>query len=224
MTFALDLLLRLVVAALCGCLIGLDRERLYWAAGMRTHMLVSLGSALFMLVSLFGFGDVLGNDAVMLDPSRVASQVVSGIGFLGAGTIILRQNVIKGLTTAASLWMVSAIGLAVGGGLYLIAVGTTLLTLLILTALKPLERRLFAAYHPQQLLVTLDREHASLQEIEKALQAAGLDFISLQLTSRPREDDHQVQVTVVQGSKSTLMAALDQLRSLPGVRQVSYDT
>jgi putative Mg2+ transporter-C (MgtC) family protein len=94
-----QVVLRLVVAAVLGGLVGLERERLEWAAGMRTHALVSLGSALFMVVSIFGFSDILAEQHVILDPSRVAAQVASGIGFIGAGTIILRREVVKGLTT-----------------------------------------------------------------------------------------------------------------------------
>ena len=116
---------RLVLAALLGSLIGLERERLQWVAGLRTHMLVCVGASLIMIVSSFGFADILGHPNVTLDPSRVAAQVVSGIGFLGAGTILLRREVIRGLTTAASLWTVAAIGLAVGGGLYTGAVAAT---------------------------------------------------------------------------------------------------
>jgi putative Mg2+ transporter-C (MgtC) family protein len=106
-----QVVLRLVVAVVLGGLVGLERERLEWAAGMRTHALVSLGSALFMVVSIFGFSDILAEQHVILDPSRVAAQVASGIGFIGAGTIILRREIVKGLTTAASIWAVAAVGL-----------------------------------------------------------------------------------------------------------------
>jgi putative Mg2+ transporter-C (MgtC) family protein len=128
----MELVLRLAVAAILGGLIGLERERLEWAAGMRTHALVSLGSALFMVVSIFGFSDILDERHVILDPSRVAAQVASGIGFIGAGTIIFRREVVKGLTTAASIWAVAAVGLAVGGGMFLAAVSATLLALALL--------------------------------------------------------------------------------------------
>jgi putative Mg2+ transporter-C (MgtC) family protein len=127
-----ELVLRLAVAAVLGALVGLERERLEWAAGMRTHALVSLGSALFMVVSIFGFSDILNERHVILDPSRVAAQVASGIGFIGAGTIIFRREVVKGLTTAASIWAVAAVGLAVGGGMFLAAVCATLLALALL--------------------------------------------------------------------------------------------
>ena len=98
-----QMILRLIVAALPGGLAGLERERLEWVAGMRTHALVTLGSALFVVVSAFGLVDVLGEQNVVLDPSCVAAQVVSGSGFPGAGTIILRREIVKGLTTAASV-------------------------------------------------------------------------------------------------------------------------
>src|ERR1700754_3341290 len=118
----MELVSRLGMAAALGSVIGVERERLSWAAGLRTHMLVCVGSALIMIVSAYGFGEVLASPHVVLAPSRIAAQVLSGIGFLGAGTILLRGEVIRGLTTAASLWSVAAVGLAVGGGLYIEAV------------------------------------------------------------------------------------------------------
>lgn len=135
-----EMCLRLLLSAALGSLIGLERERLLWAAGLRTHMLVCVGSCLLMIVSAFGFQDALRMPHTELDPSRVAAQVVSGIGFLGAGSILLRGEVIKGLTTAASLWTVAAIGLAVGGGLYVVSTAATFIILLILVAIKPMER------------------------------------------------------------------------------------
>ena len=122
-----EVLGRLVFAALLGSAIGFERERMNWAAGLRTHMLVCVGSSLIMLVSAFGFADVLGEKNVVLDPSRIAAQVVSGIGFLGAGSILLRGEIVRGLTTAASLWSVAGVGLAVGGGMYTAAIGATII-------------------------------------------------------------------------------------------------
>ena len=98
-----EIIYRLLIAAFLGSLIGFERERLLWAAGLRTHMLVCVGSCLIMVVSSFGFSDILGTANVVLDPSRIAAQVVSGIGFLGAGAILLRGDTIRGLTTAASI-------------------------------------------------------------------------------------------------------------------------
>ncbi len=122
--------LRLLTATVLASIVGLDRERQRSAAGLRTHALVGMSSCLLMMVSAFGFGDVLGTPNVgLLDPSRIAAQVVSGIGFLGAGTIIAHGSLVRGLTTAASVWTVAAIGLAVGGGMYRAAVIATVLAL-----------------------------------------------------------------------------------------------
>ncbi|WP_218588029.1 MgtC/SapB family protein [Chitinophaga jiangningensis] len=144
------------MAALFGALIGLERERKDWTAGMRTHMMVSVGSCLIMMVSAFGFSDVLGTEHVVLDPSRVAAQVISGIGFIGAGTILfMKQGTIRGLTTAAGLWTVAAIGLATGGGMYFAAGATTLVAIIILWALQPLEKRVSQRFRQNSLrLVT----------------------------------------------------------------------
>ena len=136
-----EMCLRLLLAALLGCLIGLQREHLFWSAGLRTHMLVCTGACLFMMVSAFGFQQALTMPGTQLDPSRIAAQVVTGIGFLGAGSILQRGAVIRGLNTAASLWAVAAIGLAVGGGLYTLSVAAAAVILVILAILGPLERK-----------------------------------------------------------------------------------
>lgn len=119
-------ILRLVLAGVLGAAIGLDREYRAKEAGLRTHFLVALGSALFMIVSQWGFRT---DEGVSFDPSRVAAQVVSGIGFIGAGTILIQKQFVRGLTTAAGLWATAGIGLAVGGGMPWVGVGATLLTL-----------------------------------------------------------------------------------------------
>lgn len=129
MTLDFDFVLRLLVAGILGAIIGLDREYRAKEAGYRTHFLVSLGSALIMIVSQYGFQDIIKENSVSLDPSRVAAQVVSGIGFIGAGTIILQKQIVRGLTTAAGIWATAGIGLAVGAGMYVISIAATLLTL-----------------------------------------------------------------------------------------------
>lgn len=131
-----EFVLRLFVAAILGGVIGLEREYRAKEAGFRTHFLVALGSGLFMILSQFGFDDVLGHyELVSLDPSRIASQVVTGIGFIGAGTIIFQKHVVRGLTTAAGLWVTSAIGMTAGAGMYVLSIATTVLVLLCLEAL-----------------------------------------------------------------------------------------
>lgn len=155
-----ELIGRMLAAAALGSVIGLERERFSWAAGLRTHMLVAVGSCMFMIVSIHGFSDLDGIPGVSLDPSRVAAQVVSGIGFLGAGAILMRGEVIRGLTTAASLWSVAAIGLAVGGGMMVESMAVTALILTVLAGVKPLEERYRNAR--QSYVVYVKAEHASL--------------------------------------------------------------
>lgn len=138
MDIYIDFILRLFVAGSMGTLIGLEREYRAKEAGYRTHFLVALGSALMMIVSQYGFNSVLETDLVRLDPSRIAAQVVSGIGFIGAGTIILQKQIVRGLTTAAGIWATSGIGLAVGAGMYVIGISATLLVLVGLELLSHL--------------------------------------------------------------------------------------
>src|SRR3954454_20557084 len=120
-----DLLWRLGLALALSASIGLDRELRQKSAGLRTYTLVGLGSALFMLISKYGFFDVLGRD-VILDPSRVAAQIVSGIGFIGAGLIFVRRDAVRGLTTAAGVWVTTAVGMAAGAGLPVLAAAATI--------------------------------------------------------------------------------------------------
>ncbi|MGN6491118.1 MAG: MgtC/SapB family protein [Agriterribacter sp.] len=164
-----EILLRLAIASILGGIIGLERERKNWSAGMRTHMMVCLGSSLAMLVSAHGFYDVLYLEHVSLDPSRVAAQVISGIGFLGAGTIILlKQGIIKGLTTAAGLWTVAAIGLATGAGMYFAASVATVISLIILWVLQYIERKITQKSDPAELYITTDAD-ADIGELIKEL-------------------------------------------------------
>ena len=137
-----ELVFRLVLAALIGGLVGMEREANNRPAGLRTHVLVTIGSALIMLVSKHGFID-LASQGSLGDPSRLAAQVVSGIGFLGAGTILQTENKIKGLTTAASLWVCAGIGLAMGAGFYLGGLTTVVIVMVTLRALGYLEKKVF---------------------------------------------------------------------------------
>jgi putative Mg2+ transporter-C (MgtC) family protein len=151
---------RLILALVLGALVGLERERAERGAGVRTHGLVALGSCLVMIVSAFGFADILGTRAVVLDPSRIAAQVVSGIGFLGAGAILFRKEIVQGLNTAASIWVVAAIGLACGGGLLLEAGIVTLLAVGVQIVLRPVHMR----FHRTTALHVLHIEASPAEE------------------------------------------------------------
>ena len=134
----MDFVLRLVVAGILGVLIGLEREYRAKEAGYRTHFLVAVGSALLMIVSQHGFDGMLGKEGVGLDPSRIAAQIVTGIGFIGAGTIILNRQIVRGLTTAAGIWATAGIGMCAGAGMYALAISATVLTLIGLELLSRL--------------------------------------------------------------------------------------
>ena len=127
-----EYILHIVVAALLGGAIGLEREYRSKEAGFRTHFLVGLGSGLLMVLSMHGFDDFIGIQGIQRDPSRMAAQVISGMGFIGAGCIIFQKNAVKGLTTAAGLWVTSAIGMTAGAGMYALALVATALVLMCL--------------------------------------------------------------------------------------------
>ncbi|HEX7342417.1 MAG TPA: MgtC/SapB family protein [Rhodanobacteraceae bacterium] len=225
MISTLEVLERLLLAAFLGGVIGWERERREWAAGLRTHMLVCLGAALAIIVSAFGFSDVLGTPGVILDPSRIAAQVVSGIGFLGAGTIMFlqREHVIRGLTTAAGLWAVAAIGLAVGSGMYVAAVLTTAVAWVIMAGLKPLERRFFNHQAgPPRMLLCLERE-ALLTPIEAAVADSGLPMRQMVLSRAEAEAERQLELEFEPSVRERDLARLaDRLRLVEGLVSVSF--
>jgi putative Mg2+ transporter-C (MgtC) family protein len=217
-----DLLLRLGTAALLGSLIGLERQRHDKSAGLRTHMLVSVGSALFMIVSAYGFDGVLRPERVVLDPSRVAAQVVSGIGFLGAGTILVRNQWVHGLTTAANIWAVAAIGLAAGGALYLAAFAATAIILVILAVIKPLEDRLLRRGHGERrslrLVVT---EPFAMDAIAARFRGAGLDIADLTVRDGENPGERRVEVTCSAAPIDAILKLVESLKAVEGVREVA---
>ncbi|MEX3843392.1 MgtC/SapB family protein [Paraburkholderia sp. BR10882] len=219
----LELLSRLLMAALLGSVIGFERERLNWTAGLRTHMLVCVGAALMMLVSAFGFADVLRVKNVVLDPSRVAAQVVSGIGFLGAGSILLRGEVVRGLTTAASLWLVAGIGLAVGGGMYSAAIGATVIIMIILVGVKPLERRFISVRQQRTIQLLVEHGSISLDTVHQALGTGSVrvkQFIVQQSADDADLDDVRLALSRVNASEfSTICTRLEAMSGVRGCRR-----
>jgi len=215
-----ELIARLMLAAGLGSVIGIERERSVRAAGLRTHMLVCVGSSLIIIVSAYGFSTVLG-DHVVLDPSRVAAQVVSGIGFLGAGSIILRNEAIKGLTTAASIWAVAAIGLASGAGLYTAAIASTLIILAILAGLKPLEDRFAALRSPLKLQLKARPGETSLASLKRTLGGHGARVRQLIVQRDDGKDDDDVTLVLDRvSSRDTADLILD-LERLPFILSVN---
>lgn len=195
MTFAQQwqAILDIVIAlALCG-VIGLEREWRQKSAGMRTHTLVGVGAALIMVVSKYGFFDVLGQD-VVVDPSRVAAQIVSGIGFIGGGVIFVRRDIVRGLTTAATVWLAAGVGMAAGASLRLIALAVTVIYLIVVFGFNRIVRALPRSRFAFSVLrVTYQDGRGLLRTIvqmctEKGYFIAGLDLLRNGRAGRGRED------------------------------------
>lgn len=206
-TMIWDFVWRLVLAALFGTIIGLDREYREKEAGFRTHFLVSLGSALMMIVSQYGFSEILTHDGVSLDPSRIAAQVVSGIGFIGAGTIIFNHQIVRGLTTAASLWATAGIGLTAGAGMSWLALAATILTLVALEGLSLVFRSLgsrrmvvvFSASDRTGVADTLDRIRTdgymvvSYGVVPQVVGGDGITYrVTMVVKAKPGSDNNQL--------------------------------
>jgi putative Mg2+ transporter-C (MgtC) family protein len=178
-----EALLRLALAAVFGGAIGLEREFREREAGLRTHMLVSVGSALFTLTSAYGFREFLvhnGGGVIRADPTRISAQIVTGIGFLGAGAIIRQGLAVRGLTTAATLWVVAAIGLAAGSGYYSAALMTTVVVVFLLWPMRYVARRLFERPHEHRLSVQLAAGSTASAVVE-ALERLGVRIESFEL-------------------------------------------
>jgi putative Mg2+ transporter-C (MgtC) family protein len=208
---AADLMLRLLVALALGAIVGLERERQERAAGLRTVTMVSLGSCLFTIIGAYGFPNT--------DPSRVAAQIVTGIGFLGAGTIFLRKDLVRGLTTAATIWAVAAIGMAAATAHYFEAGFTTLLILAVLMVLKPIEKRFFKRPSEAQVSVIIPRHDGEIEEVRAALGALGAFPLSIRIHELNDTED-RLEVDVGLPANRTTAELLRQLRTVPGARQV----
>ena len=184
---AWDYLIRIVVACLCGGLIGLERTKRLKEAGIRTHIIVALGATLIMVVSKYGFADVIGADA-----SRIASNVITGISFLGAGVIFVRGGSVKGLTTAAGIWATAAIGLALGAGMYTVGVLCTVLMIMLQISLH----RLLPGdmQSSKELLLVISKEyHTVMPQIRKRLEEMKILISGVEME---KLDNGDVRVTL----------------------------
>ena len=174
---------RSVLAAICGALIGIERKNRSKEAGLRTHLIVALGSALMMVVSKYGFFDLLRYAAeldveVKLDPSRLASNIITGIGFLGAGTIFVRKQVINGLTTAAGLWATAGIGMAIGAGMYIIGISMTLFLFLAQIFLHK-NLKILRAPAADLVVLRVDDSTDIIKKLNKIFEGIGIEVQSI---------------------------------------------
>lgn len=209
------------MAAFFGGLIGIERERRVWVAGMRTHMMVCVGACLVMIVSAYGFSEVLGSDYMRLDPSRVASQVVSGIGFIGAGTILFsRHGRVRGLTTAAGLWTVAAIGLATGGGMYYAAGITTFIALIILWAIQPLETYITNRVLKNTLKITAKADFIWSEWVSQLKKKEALQIESVRMDKEGSKFVYQIRFESV--NQDLVNRIVDELKTEPSVTEFSW--
>jgi putative Mg2+ transporter-C (MgtC) family protein len=208
----------LICAFVLSAIVGLERQRQLKSAGIRTHTIVGLGAALFTLVSAYGFANVLGEE-VVLDPSRIAAQIVSGIGFLGGGVIFVRQNVVNGLTTAASIWVTASIGMACGAGMPLIAALTTLLYLFAAVVLSPVAARVPTKYHGTYYTVTYRKNAGALRRILQTASALGY-VTSLQKTEVLDDDREDLVRTTLRFTRSKSGPTEDLFEAISDIENV----
>ena len=211
----LELLGRLLLAAVLGGAIGAERELNDQAAGLRTHMLLTIGACLFTLVSAYGFG------AGPRDPSRLAAQIVTGIGFLGGGAIVRHGLTVKGLTTAASIWATASVGVAVGAGRYLLGVGGALLVSFTLLGLRRVGALLQRWGVSREALVLTTRPGFEVKRIVEAVRDEGVELRGLDRQEGDGED--RVALVVKLRPRYRTEQLLDVLGRLAGVRQVEWE-
>lgn len=181
-----ELLLRVLIAGICGSIIGFERKSRMKEAGVRTHFVVAVGAALMIIISKYGFQDQIGWSNLSLDPSRVAAGVVSGVGFLGAGMIFMQKHTIKGLTTAAGVWATAGIGMAVGAGMYFVGIGVMLL---IFVGQIMLHGRLnwMASPKIEKLLLVIEKEEEALELILKRLEELHVSVLAFEMDRQEEE-------------------------------------
>jgi putative Mg2+ transporter-C (MgtC) family protein len=219
-----EVLLRIGLAGVLGGAIGAEREIRERDAGLRTHLLVAVGAALFTIVSAYGWHDFpfSQRNGITYDPTRIAAQIVTGIGFLGAGAIIRHGLSVRGLTTAASLWVVAAIGIAAGAGYYSAAVITTVLVLFSLWPLRILSRRVFARFQPGELRLEVElRPNESTADLMSALEKAGALVESFELEDARDRRRVILDVRLEHAQPHTVTGELLRLEQVLGARWTS---
>ncbi len=222
----LEMLLRLGLATGLGGIIGLEREISSRAAGLRTNLLVCVGSALVMLLSMYGFADFANETNVQLDPARLAAQVISGIGFLGAGVILFNGYSVTGLTTAATLWIVAGIGLASGAGFYYPAISTTFIVLFSLLILNKVENKWLKPKSVHSIRInSLDRP-GSLGEISGLLQTRKIAVKRISVEEQKQNEEYAPRVTItitIHLKSKFLVSIIEDLRRIEGVSDIAVE-
>lgn len=209
--------LRLLIAAICGLAIGFERKNRLKEAGMRTHMIVAIGAAMMMIVSKYGFFDLLGcSELVKYDASRIASQIVSGIGFLGAGMIFIRNRSVTGLTTAAGVWATAGIGMAIGSGMYSLGV---IGTLFILAIQYFLHGTFLRGADALSLVIRIDEKKGSIGDVLRLAQDTGAQLVDMS-SSHKKSGLVKLDVRLKLPAGMEQVAVIEKIESAPYVVEV----
>ncbi|MDD6309327.1 MAG: MgtC/SapB family protein [Clostridia bacterium] len=182
-----ELFIRLLLAGICGAIVGYERKSRLKEAGIRTHFIVALASSMLMVISKYGFSDILREGLISVDPSRVASTIVSGVGFLGAGMIFVRKNTINGLTTAAGIWATAGIGMAIGAGMYFVGIAGTVVVLFVQIVMH---KNLHFLHIPstEQMRIVMKNDKDTILRIRDILEKHGIEVVNLKIERRDKEE------------------------------------
>ena len=218
----MEYILRVIIAAICGGVIGYEREKRLKNAGIRTHILVSMSAALMMIISKYGFFDVaLVNEGIRVDASRVAASVVSAIGFLGAGVIFVRKENTIGVTTAAGLWATVGLGLAIGAGMYFAGVIFTVLVLLVQLVLHN-KRFKFSTQTTGSIVLRIDNSNFTIGQVNSVFKEKKLDVRNMRLVLRDGGQD--VSTTIIFSKKDNINDVMKQLETIGKITSIEITT
>ena len=203
----LEYMLRIILAGICGCIIGYERKNRGKEAGIRTHIIVAISSALMMIVSKYGFSDFPFNNDFKLDPSRVASQIVSGVGFLGAGMIFIQKNAVKGLTTAAGVWATSGIGMAIGAGMYAIGIASSLVILLV-QLITHKKWKFLQPHSEEQLFFSIENSNEAIEYLKNYLAEMSISVVNINI-KKADNDTLDVEISALLPSNFNSLSMLN---------------
>lgn len=220
-----EIVTRLLVAAFLSGLIGIEREAKSQPAGLRTHLLVGIGSCLMMILSVTGFDSFINSDsdAIRFDPARIPSYVISGIGFLGAGTIIVHRGSVRGLTTAASVWVAAGLGLTVGLGMYFAALLTAIIVLLTLYGLYKVENNFFENRLQKSVAVTAEDRETLFSELVAVFEESQMNISEFQIENAVSYGDKSFSTynfIVSEGEINNEIKLVQKLQGIKGVTKV----
>jgi len=217
-----EIILRLLVGAILGAVIGFERERNDQPAGLRTHMILVIGATLAMVLSV-NLGHIYAREGAPFDPARLAAQVISGIGFLGAGAILRYGYTVKGLTTATSLWTMAIVGLTVGAGYYLIGVIATALMLVVLALLNVIENRFVRTSVSRFIQIEADYQKGLVKSVRKNVTKFSDNLLSFTIQKHVKNKRLRIQAVARISHDQTLEELIDTLSDIDGVRNLKVE-